>query len=144
MGECGRVGGREGEWVGGSVGGWVSEHTQGCAITHAEALQQFKAGLPPGAHHRSKHGVNTVKQPFQATAQMMFNTESQHNPTATDLRVVELRDMGNANEYWVARILELHLNSYFSVANHQPSIRVLCFQLQNPLQGQRPTLPTEG
>ena len=52
--------------------------------------------------------------------------------------------MGDTNEQWVARILELHFNAHFSVAHHQPSVRVLCFQLQDPRQSQWPALPTQG
>ena len=57
----------------------------------------------------------------------MLDTKSWLNPEASNLHVVELGDMGDANEYWVACVLELHLNAYFSVADHQPSVRVLCF-----------------
>lgn len=52
--------------------------------------------------------------------------------------------MSDTNEHWVACVLELHLNAHFSVADHQPSVRVLCFQLQHPCQSQWPALTTQG
>lgn len=56
------------------------------------------------------------------------------------LHVVELRNVGDTNEHWVAGILELHLDAHFCVANHQAGIRILSLQLQKPCQGQWPAV----
>ena len=59
---------------------------------------------------------------------------------ASHLHVVELRNVSDTNEHRVAGILELHLDAHFCVANHHAGIWVLCLQLQQPCQSQRPAL----